>query len=108
MTTNSLPMITGIGYAVPNKVVTNDDLTHLYETSDEWIYTRTGIKERRIFASDDEAFDLLRQAAEQAVKNAGIDVEFHKYRNVGHGFGSGRGTSAEGWIGRADAFLAKL
>lgn len=68
-------MITGIGYAVPSRVVTNDDLTHLYETSDEWIYTRTGIKERRVFASDDEAFDLLRQAAEQAIKNAGIDVE---------------------------------
>ena len=75
MTTSSLPMITGIGYAVPSRVVTNDDLTHLYETSDEWIYTRTGIKERRVFASDDEAFDLLRQAAEQAIKNAGIDVE---------------------------------
>ena len=68
-------MIIGIGYAVPNKVVTNNDLTHLYETSDEWIYTRTGIKERRVFSDDDEAFDLLRQAAEQAVKNAGIDVE---------------------------------
>lgn len=75
MTTNNLPMITGIGYAVPGKVVTNNDLTHLYETSDEWIYTRTGIKERRVFASDDEAFELLRRAAEQAVKNAGIDKE---------------------------------
>ena len=75
MTTNNLPMITGIGYAVPGKVVTNNDLTHLYETSDEWIYTRTGIKERRVFASDDEAFELLRRAAEQAVKNAGINKE---------------------------------
>lgn len=71
---NNLPMIMGIGYAVPSKVVTNNDLTSLYDTSDEWIYSRTGIKERRVFASDDEAFELLRQACNQAVKNAGLDV----------------------------------
>ena len=71
---NNLPMIMGIGYAVPSKVVTNNDLTSLYETSDEWIYSRTGIKERRFFASYDEAFELLRQACNQAVKNAGLDV----------------------------------
>lgn len=75
MTTNNLPNITGIGYAIPSRVVTNNDLTGLYETSDEWIYTRTGIKERRVFASDEEAFDLLKKASMQAVKNAGIDVE---------------------------------
>ena len=61
MMKNNLPMITGIGYAIPSKVVTNNDLTGLYETSDEWIYTRTGIKERRVFASDAEAFDLLKK-----------------------------------------------
>ena len=71
---NNLPMIMGIGYAIPSRVVTNNDLTSLYDTSDEWIYSRTGIKERRVFASDDEAFELLRQACNQAVKNAELDV----------------------------------
>lgn len=41
------------------------------------------------------------------MKRAGIDVEFYKYRNVGHGFGSGTGTEAEGWIGRAVKFWEK-
>lgn len=68
-------MIKGLGYAVPSKVVTNNDLTKIYETSDEWIYTRTGIKERRLFTNDAEAFDLLQKAAWQAVKNAEIDKE---------------------------------
>ena len=36
--------IAGVGYCVPENVITNDDLTKLYDTSDEWIYTRTGIK----------------------------------------------------------------
>lgn len=75
MNTNNLPMIKGLGYAVPNKIVTNNDLTQIYETSDEWIYTRTGIKERHVFTSDEEAFELLKKAANQAVKNAGIDKE---------------------------------
>ncbi|MDJ0646475.1 MAG: 3-oxoacyl-ACP synthase, partial [Flavobacteriaceae bacterium] len=39
--------ITGLGYYVPENVVTNDDLTQWMETSDEWIQERTGIKERR-------------------------------------------------------------
>ena len=43
----------------------------------------------------------------QEMKHAGIDVEFRLYRNVGHGFGSGRGTGAEGWIGEAVKFWEK-
>ncbi len=69
---NNLPIIKGIGYAIPSRVVTNNDLTSLYETSDEWIYSRTGIKERKIFASDTEAFELLEKACSQAIKNAEI------------------------------------
>jgi acetyl esterase/lipase len=42
-----------------------------------------------------------------AMRNAGIDVEFHEYANVGHGFGSGVGTSAEGWINLAVRFWEK-
>ena len=40
--------ITGLGYYVPDNIVTNNDLKEFMETSDEWITTRTGIKERRI------------------------------------------------------------
>ena len=49
MTDKLIPLkIAGVGYCIPDTVVTNDDLTKLYDTSDEWIYSRTGIKERRI------------------------------------------------------------
>ncbi len=48
MSKNLKPLrIAGVGYSVPETIVTNDDLTKLYETSDEWIYTRTGIKRKK-------------------------------------------------------------
>ena len=72
--TESLPMIKGIGYAVPSEIVTNEDLTKIFYTSDEWIYSRTGIKERKLFASDDEAFELLKKACIQAIRNAEIST----------------------------------
>ncbi len=75
MTPDNLPMIVGIGYAVPSKIVTNQDLTEIYDTSDEWIYSRTGIKKRHLFADDTEAFDLLHKAALQALKNANLAAE---------------------------------
>ena len=71
---NNLPIIKGIGYAIPSKVVTNNDLTNIFDTTDEWIYTRTGIKERRLFASDNEAFELLGKACKQAIANAEISI----------------------------------
>ena len=59
MINNAIPLrIAGVGYSVPNTVVTNEDLTKLYETSDEWIYTRTGIKERRVVSGNETAIDL--------------------------------------------------
>ena len=49
MGNNTIPLkIAGVGYSIPDTVITNDDLTKLYDTSDEWIYSRTGIKERRV------------------------------------------------------------
>ncbi len=75
MINNNLPMIKGVGYAIPTTVVTNEDLTKIYDTSDEWIYIRTGIKERHLFTSDDDAFELLKKAASQAIANAEISVE---------------------------------
>lgn len=67
--------ILGMGHYVPSKVVTNDDLAKMFDTSDEWIQQRTGIKERRyIEESGIGASDLALPAVEMACKNAGIDV----------------------------------
>ena len=75
MSNNLIPLkIAGIGYSVPNTVITNDDLKKLYETSDEWIYTRTGIKERRVVSGNETAIDLGFEAAKNAIKHSGIDV----------------------------------
>jgi 3-oxoacyl-[acyl-carrier-protein] synthase III len=64
--------ITGLGCRVPERVVTNDDLAELVDTSDEWIRTRTGILERR-YASDDEALsDIALPAAKVALERAGV------------------------------------
>lgn len=67
--------IAGVGYCVPETVITNDDLTKLYDTSDEWIYTRTGIKERRIVSGEENARDLGFTAAQNALKKAKIEPE---------------------------------
>lgn len=66
--------IAGVGYSVPKTVITNDDLTKLYETSDEWIYTRTGIKERRVVSGNETAIDLGLDASKKAIEKAGIDT----------------------------------
>ena len=65
----------GLGHYVPTRVVTNDDLANMFETSDEWIQQRTGIKERRfIEESGIGASDLAVPAVKMACENAGIDV----------------------------------
>ncbi len=64
--------ITGLGVHVPERVVTNDDLAKLVDTSDEWIVARTGIRERR-FVRDDEALsDIVLPAAQEALARAGL------------------------------------
>ena len=63
--------ILGFGKAVPKKVVTNDDLSKFVETSDEWIFQRTGIRERRI--SDENTSELAYISAVEAMKNSNID-----------------------------------
>ncbi len=67
--------ISGIGYTLPKTVVTNNDLTKLYDTSDEWIYTRTGIKERRLVSGNESAIDLGLEAAKNALDKANIKPE---------------------------------
>lgn len=67
--------ITGIGISVPNKILTNHDLEEMVDTSNEWIITRTGIKERRIVGSDEAASDLSTDAAKKALQMAKIKPE---------------------------------
>ncbi|MFO7914872.1 MAG: beta-ketoacyl-ACP synthase III [Candidatus Krumholzibacteriales bacterium] len=64
--------ITGIGCYVPERVLTNQDLEKMVDTSDEWIVTRTGIRERRIVAEDQAASDLAYNASVEAMKKAGV------------------------------------
>src|SRR5437016_9811662 len=64
--------IIGTGSYVPDRVLTNDDLTKIVETSDEWIVTRTGIRERRIAADDEFTSDMATKAARAAIEQAGI------------------------------------
>jgi 3-oxoacyl-[acyl-carrier-protein] synthase-3 len=64
--------IVGVGSYVPEKVLTNDDLSKLVETSDEWITERTGIKERHIADPGQAASDLALPAARQALEQAGV------------------------------------
>jgi 3-oxoacyl-[acyl-carrier-protein] synthase-3 len=69
---NGAISITGIGAYAPARVVTNDDLSEMMDTSDEWIVERTGIHERRI-ADDEQALsDLALPAAREALEQAGI------------------------------------
>ena len=66
--------IEGLGVYLPQKVLTNFDLERMVDTSDEWITTRTGIKERRI-AEDETVVDMAVAAAEEAIKNSNIPKE---------------------------------
>jgi 3-oxoacyl-[acyl-carrier-protein] synthase III len=65
--------ITGLGCYVPEKVLTNDDLATMVDTSDEWIRSRTGIRERRIAAETEAMSDLSLPAARAALAHAGVE-----------------------------------
>jgi 3-oxoacyl-[acyl-carrier-protein] synthase III len=64
--------ITGLGCHVPERVLTNADLEELVDTSDEWIMTRTGIRERRIAAEDEALTDICLPAARRALEMADV------------------------------------
>jgi len=66
--------IIGTGRYLPNKVLTNFDLEKMVDTTDEWIYSRSGIKERRI-ADQESSIDLAILAAKDAIKSANINPE---------------------------------
>ena len=64
--------VIGTGSSLPKRVVTNDDLSQFLDTSDEWIYSRTGIKQRHVCTT--EGLDgLAIEASRKAVEVAGID-----------------------------------
>src|SRR5438445_9195893 len=63
-------VITGWGYYAPSRVMTNADLEKIVDTSDEWITSRTGIKERRIAAEGETTSSLAARAARAALDNA--------------------------------------
>jgi 3-oxoacyl-[acyl-carrier-protein] synthase III len=65
--------ITGLGCYVPDRILTNDELERLVDTSDEWIMTRTGIRERRIAAPEQAMSDLAVPACLDALEQAGAD-----------------------------------
>ncbi len=68
-------VITGSGSYLPARVVTNADLAHTIETSDEWIQERTGIRQRHIAADGEMTSDLAVAAAEAALKHAGVSAQ---------------------------------
>lgn len=67
--------ILGTGAYLPERVMTNADLEKMVDTSDEWIVSRTGIRERRIAAPDEASSDLAVKAAEKALQHAGISAD---------------------------------
>ena len=66
--------ITGLGVNVPARVMTNDDMSKIVDTSDEWIRERTGIRERRIAAPDEALTDVALPAARAALDDAGVEA----------------------------------
>jgi 3-oxoacyl-[acyl-carrier-protein] synthase-3 len=67
--------VTGVGAYVPSRVLTNADLEKVVDTTDDWITSRTGIKERRIAADNEYTSDLATQAAQRAMQDAGVTAE---------------------------------
>ncbi len=72
-------VVTGVGSYVPERVLTNADLEKIVETSDEWIVSHTGIRERRIASDEQASSDLGAEAARAALADAGLtpaDVQY--------------------------------
>lgn len=67
--------IIGTGAYLPKRILTNAELAKMVDTTDEWITTRTGIKERHIAASEEATSDLAAEAARRALRRAGLTAE---------------------------------
>lgn len=68
-------IIAGVGSYAPERILSNDDLSKMVDTSDEWIRTRSGIRERRIAADDEATSDLAIKAADAALLDANIKAD---------------------------------
>jgi 3-oxoacyl-[acyl-carrier-protein] synthase-3 len=64
--------IRGIGSYAPDRILSNNELSTIVETSDEWIFTRSGIRERHVAAPEETCADIAAQAARKAIENAGL------------------------------------
>jgi 3-oxoacyl-[acyl-carrier-protein] synthase-3 len=67
--------IIGVGSYLPRRILTNRDLEKMVDTSDEWITTRTGIKQRRLASKDEATSDLAARAAKEALREAHLEPE---------------------------------
>lgn len=67
-------VVRGVGGYLPERIMTNDDLAKIVDTSDEWIVQRTGIRQRHIAAEGEYTSDLALAAARRALENAGMDA----------------------------------
>ena len=65
--------IVGVGSYLPEKILSNTDLEKMVETTDEWITSRTGMKERRLAAENEFTSDMGYEAAKRAIQDAGIE-----------------------------------
>lgn len=72
MTRQATARIIGLGAYLPERVLSNQDLEQMVDTSDEWIVSRTGMHERRVAADDEFASDMGAKAAQQALQNCGL------------------------------------
>ena len=70
--------IAGLGFQVPKTVITNDDLTKIIDTSDEWIRTRTGIERRHVLSGNESAVEMGIGAAKKALEKA----KLHRFWQV--------------------------
>src|SRR3970040_2409367 len=67
--------ITGLGRYIPRRIMTNAELEQLVDTSDEWIVSRTGIRQRRIAEPNQASSDLAYEASIEALVDAGVSAE---------------------------------
>jgi len=98
---NNIAGILGLGSYAPEKVLTNDDLSKIVDTSDEWIFTRTGIRERRIARPDQYTSDLAYEAAKRALANAGLKPSDVGYILVGTACPDTPFPNTAAWVSKA-------
>lgn len=90
--------IIGTGSYLPERIITNQDWEKLVDTTDEWIVTRTGIRERHIAAADESTSEMVVKAAEMAIKDAGITKDDIDLIIVGTVTGDNNYPSTGNWV----------